>query len=126
MKLPTYCNLEADWFVPDLPVNHGGLQEHPEEEELLYFPCGALDEETQRLTWTYIITGIILPPSQWNSGWIGSRDLNIHMENIIRKNTSTFTVVSWMDGETKIKRILWDFGKDALYLLPQMNLWIPF
>ena len=43
LKLQTYCNLEADWFVPDLPVNHGGLQERPEEEELLHFPCGALD-----------------------------------------------------------------------------------
>ena len=44
-SLFTYCDFKTYRFVPDLPVDHGGLQEGTEEEELVYFPSGALVQE---------------------------------------------------------------------------------
>lgn len=38
----TYCDFKTYWFVSDLPVDHGGLQEGTEEEELVHFPSGTL------------------------------------------------------------------------------------
>lgn len=42
---PTYGDLEVDGFVPNLPVDHGGLQEGSEEEEFLHLPAAVLQEK---------------------------------------------------------------------------------
>lgn len=44
-KQPTYGDLEVDGFVPNLPVDHGGLQEGSEEEEFLHLPTAVLQEK---------------------------------------------------------------------------------
>ena len=61
----TYCDLKADGFVADLPVDHGGLQERAEEEELLHLACGGL--ETQKKHPQIWIGGVVVQHSPTSS-----------------------------------------------------------
>ena len=46
-KQPTYCDLEVDGFVTNLPVDHGSFQEGSKEKELLHLPSAVLQEKSR-------------------------------------------------------------------------------
>ena len=61
----TYCDLKADGFVADLPVDHGGLPERAEEEELLHLACCGL--ETQKKHPQIWMGGVVVQHSPTSS-----------------------------------------------------------